>query len=110
MGSKHTALIDTFLLSVSRHPKDLGLYYKSPTGRVQSTEGWWISFGLPGLGDVTGVLPDGRAIYLEFKVGRDKLRASQNRFSARIKSLNAVYIEVRSVEEAIKELEALCSH
>lgn len=107
MGSKHTALIDDFLISVSRFPR-LGCFWKHPSGTVQTVEGRWQKYGLVGSSDVIGVGPGGLFIGLEFKVGSDRLRPAQARFRARVMELGGAYYEVRDVPTILKHLEALC--
>lgn len=61
-----------------------------------------ITFGVPGQADISGILaPSGKRLEIEVKVGRDKMSEQQQKFAAMIRRAGGVYIEARSVEDAI---------
>ena len=64
------------------------------------------TLGTPGTPDVlVFVPPDARAIGLEVKVGRDKMRPSQIEWARRGAVVGLVVHEVRSLNEAIRHVE-----
>ena len=72
--------------------------YRQNTGTLWAG-GQPISFGCPGAGDITGILPDGRRLEVECKSPTGRQSAKQKEFEARIKENNGVYILARSVED-----------
>ena len=111
MGAAHTALIDSFLLTVSRFPR-LGRFWKHPSGLCESVNGYKIKYGLKGSSDVIGILGNGHGTFigLEFKVGADRLSEAQGNFRRMIQEFHGVYLEVRDTKIALKNLEELCQN
>ena len=72
--------------------------YRQNTGTLWAG-GQPISFGCPGAGDITGILPDGRRLEVECKSTTGRQSAKQKEFEARIRGNNGVYILARSVED-----------
>lgn len=72
--------------------------YRQNTGTAW-IDGQPVSFGYPGAGDITGVLPDGRRLEVECKSATGKQSAKQKAFQEKIETNNGVYILVRSVAE-----------
>lgn len=80
--------------------KPHGAYYKTNTGAFAGEHKGrkrFVRFGVPGLADITGVLPGGRAIYVECKVGKDKPSVDQKAFRAMVERAGAVYVLARSI-------------
>lgn len=72
--------------------------------------GDFVSYGLLGSGDILGCLSgEGRFVSIEVKTGGGVLRESQLRFRAALLKVGGVYIVGRSVEQVVKELEAVWS-
>lgn len=61
--------------------------------------------GTPGLPDIGGILPGGRALQIEVKAGRNKPTPEQVDFLARARAAGAVAFVAYSVDDVIKELE-----
>ena len=60
-----------------------------------------VNFGLPGSGDIAGILaPSGRALYVECKDGKGRQSERQKNFMAMIRSMGGVYVLARSADEA----------
>lgn len=67
-----------------------------------------VSAGIDGQGDICGLIgPGGRMLQVEIKAGKDRMRPSQYAFAAMIRRHGGLYIEARSVEDVIKELDTL---
>jgi len=67
-----------------------------------------VSAGIDGQGDVCGLIgPEGRMIQLEIKAGKDRIRPSQMGFRAMIQNMGGIYLEIRSVEQGLADLEKL---
>jgi hypothetical protein len=65
-----------------------------------------IDAGIDGQGDISGIAgPRGRRLEIEVKTGKDKLSEDQKRFRQMILSLGGIYIEARSVDGCIAQLE-----
>jgi len=60
-----------------------------------------VSAGINGQADITGILPDGRRIEIEVKIGRDKQSPEQISFQRMIEKNNGVYIVARDLEECL---------
>ena len=56
----------------------------------------------PGVPDIVGVLPGGRALYLEIKTDKGKLSEKQKNFLFNAQTSGAVATVVRSVEDVEK--------
>ena len=58
-----------------------------------------------GISDIIGILPDGRFLALEAKVGNNKVTVSQSGFLGRIQDSGGVARVVRSVQDVIDVLQ-----
>jgi len=54
--------------------------------------GRMVMFGLPGLPDIDGWMPDGRRLGIEVKVGKDKLRPEQQVVQALYRKAGCIYV------------------
>lgn len=76
-----------------------------------------VSAGIDGQGDISGIFPVhamgiknpwcpviGIRLEVEVKIGRDRMRDSQKAFRDMILGAGGIYIEARSVEQAMEEL------
>lgn len=86
--------------------KDRGIFaWRNNTGMA------WIGnhpirFGLPGSGDILGLLPDGKFLSIECKSKTGKQSDVQKRFQENIEQNNGVYVlaySVKDVEEALNQ-------
>ncbi|MDR0411958.1 MAG: VRR-NUC domain-containing protein [Treponema sp.] len=59
----------------------------------------FVRFGTPGMSDILGILPDGRALAVECKTANGKLSNFQSEFLDAIRHNNGVAIVARSVED-----------
>lgn len=69
-----------------------------------------VSFGYPGAGDITGILPDGRRLEVECKSTTGKQSEKQAKFQAKIEQNRGVYLLVRSEEELCQMLEPILNY
>lgn len=71
----------------------------------QTKTGRWINpSGVRGVPDICGVSPDGRAIFVEVKIGKDKLSQYQEFFRAEAEKRGAVYIVARTIDDVIEKI------
>jgi hypothetical protein len=77
-------------------------------GTAITDRGQWMSFGLPGMADLAGILRCGEigvALFIEVKSGKGRLSPQQKRFRDMAVAFGACYVEARSVEDAITGIE-----
>ena len=75
--------------------------WRHPTGTARSMDPPYhpISYGLPGSSDIVGMLPGGRFLGVEIKVGRDRQRDTQRAFEARVRQVGGLYVVVRDLDQ-----------
>lgn len=80
--------------------------FRANVGKFRMADGRWFDTGLPkGFSDLFGIRAgDGRAFFLEVKVGRDKLSQEQADFLHAMRQRGAIAAEVRSVQDALQAL------
>ena len=88
------------LLAVGSRP-DVRLW-RTNAGMARSLDGKRIiRLGIPGLTDLSGILADGRALFIEAKSASGRQTAEQQAFEAIVRKFGGVYLVARSVEEAL---------
>jgi len=65
-----------------------------------------VRFGIPGQGDLTGILADGRRLEIEVKAATGRQTSVQQSFQEMIERFHGVYILARSMEDVRRELAA----
>jgi hypothetical protein len=66
-----------------------------------------VTFGIPGQGDTSGVLaPTGRRLEIEIKTSNDRMSPEQMTFCEMVRRTGGIYVEARSVEEAVEAVRA----
>jgi hypothetical protein len=91
--------------------QSLGIYawrQNTGAGQYQDSSGQkrFVRFGIPGVSDILGILPNGRFLAVECKSETGKLSDSQAEFLAEIKQrggLTIVAHSFRDIESAIEE-------
>ena len=73
--------------------------YRTNAGGAKLASGGFIRLLPPGWSDITGVLPGGRALFIECKTTRNKPTADQAAFLARMTALGALAFVARSVAD-----------
>ena len=69
--------------------------WQNPTGTAMSMDlQRVIKYGFVGSADLTGIMPDGKRIEIEIKVGKDRQRESQKDFEKVIAGCNGIYFMV----------------
>ncbi|MEW6252368.1 MAG: VRR-NUC domain-containing protein [Planctomycetota bacterium] len=63
-----------------------------------------VRFGIPGQGDLTGILPDGRRLEIEVKAAAGRQTSAQRSFQEMIERFHGVYILAKSVEDVRQRL------
>lgn len=101
----HSDAVRLALLALS----DAGcLCWRNETGMFQDARGGKHRIGLPGSADIIGTTGTGRAIGVEIKVGRDRLRPDQAAWRDAWQSRGGLYLEVHPDRDGWKdELAAL---
>jgi hypothetical protein len=80
--------------------------WRANTGAAQMANGQFVRFGIPGQADLSGITADGRRLEIEVKSATGRLRPDQIAFGTMIRKFGGIYIVARSVEEAIRRLNA----
>jgi hypothetical protein len=76
--------------------------YRSNNMGRQLPNGRWINpKGVRGIPDISGTAKNGRSLYVEIKIGRDKLTPDQQRFQDEVRKRGGYCLEVRSVDEIV---------
>ena len=83
-----------------RYLKVCGIYHwRNNTGAVQIAPGRFMRFGKKGSSDIIGVLPDGRALFVECKSQKGRLSPEQKKFIDDVKNLGCLACCVRGWKE-----------
>lgn len=80
--------------------------WRANTGAAQMANGQFVRFGIPGQADLSGITADGRRLEIEVKSATGRLRPDQVAFGKMIRRFGGIYIVARSVEEAVRQVEA----
>jgi hypothetical protein len=76
--------------------------YRSNNMGRQLPNGRWINpKGKRGIPDISGCAKNGKALYVEIKIGRDKLTPEQQMFQNEVRRRGGYCLEIRSVDEII---------
>lgn len=97
---EHQKLVDDILFAVGSlpnvriWPRHVGFDYMRK-----------IKFGVEGESDLDGIIgPNGKRLSIEVKTGTGKLNAAQKRWKEMILKFGGVYVEARSVKDALDEI------
>ena len=93
--NRETALVQNCLIHLKR--QDI-FAWRNNTGTLW-VSGRVVSFGKKGSADIIGLLPDGRFLGIECKVGANKQNDKQREFQQQIESNNGVYLLVYTLDE-----------
>lgn len=74
-------------------------HWRNNTGAFRDDKQHLYRFGFKGSSDIIGVLPGGRALFIEVKRPTGRLTDAQKEFLARAHMAGALAFEARSVEE-----------
>ena len=74
--------------------------WRHETGLAYWPDGTPVRIGLPGSGDLIGVLADGRFLSLEVKTPTGRQTQQQQKFQKMVELFNGVYILAQSAEQA----------
>lgn len=107
-------LVRAVLLSWGAHPglriwrqnTGVGWFVAGKPARKTDPGAYPVRFGLPGQGDVGGILANGRRIEIECKVARGQQSEEQMRFQQMIEKFGGLYVLVR---DNVTELDAALS-
>src|SRR3972149_3844401 len=79
-----------------------GFYWRQNTGCFKGeyeSKPRFVRFGVPGMADICGVLPGGRALYIEAKSAKGKQSPHQIAFQAAVEGAGGLYILARSLDD-----------
>lgn len=99
----HDNLVKAILLAVGSRPdcrvwrQEVGLYRVGPSLTL-------VKIGVPGMADIGGIYRGGRVLQIEVKTGRSRLSHQQIRWRDMILGFGGIYVEARSVDDAVKAL------
>lgn len=98
---EHQKLVDDILFSIGSNPR-----IRIWTRQVGFDYMRKIKFGVEGEADLQGIIaPTGRMLSIECKTGKGKLNAAQKRWRAMVLKFGGLYIEARSLQQVIDEVE-----
>jgi len=104
-SSAHSELLDDVLYAVGRLP-DVRVWKRNVGLATPVHSSHPIYFGVEGESDLDGIIfPLGRRLAIEIKTGAGKLTGDQKKWRDMIIKFGGVFIEARSVEQCLKELE-----
>lgn len=78
-------------------------------GGVHKGKKWYVRFGRPGMSDIAGILPDGRALYIECKMPGKHPTKLQRQFLEDVKATNGVGFVVHSLDELADQMRGVAS-
>lgn len=82
------------------------ILFRYNTGRFKLEDGRWFDCGPPvGHSDLAGVMPNGRAVFIECKTATGKVRPEQVAFLEAMRKTGAIAGVCRSASEALALLE-----
>jgi hypothetical protein len=100
-----TDITQAILLALGARP-DMRVW-RCNTGRLLNPRtGRWVSFGLKGCADILGIMRGGRFLAIETKTPEGRLRPEQRAFRAMVEELGGLYVLARSVDDALRGVEA----
>lgn len=98
-------IMNRILLALGRHPRCK--VWRNNSGALPDETGRMIRFGLPGSADILGLLvPSGRFLAIEVKTPIGKQSDQQKRFQLMVERSGGLYVLARSVDDAVKAVEA----
>jgi len=107
MSGRGTALVKAVEAALSWR-KDVTIWRQNTGAVALKAPGEarrFVSFGLPGCGDLTGIGPRGVRIEIECKDGEGRPTKRQRAFGEMIRAHGGIYLLVRSVDDAIRQLD-----
>lgn len=95
---KHSKLISNVLFFLSLNKI---FAWQNNTGATKIGDAF-VQFGKRGSSDIIGILPDGRFLGVEVKIGKDKQKPEQIIFQERIERNGGVYILIYDIHDLIR--------
>lgn len=95
---KHSKLISNALFFLSLNHI---FSWQNNTGAAKIGDAF-VQFGKRGSSDIIGILPDGRFLGVEVKIGKDKQKPEQVIFQERIERNGGVYILIYDIQDLIR--------
>jgi len=109
MTTASTALVNSVEAAVRWRFRDVAVWRQN-TGAVKYKDAGgkprFVRYGKKGSGDLTGIGPRGVRIEIECKYGTGRPEPAQIEFAHVIRTHGGIYLVVRSVDDAIEQLDA----
>jgi hypothetical protein len=101
---RESFLVHAILKAWGAHPS-LRIWRQNTGGA--KINGYFVKFGTPGQGDISGILAGGRRLEIECKTERGRQSEEQVSFQLMIERFGGLYVLARSVEEVDTALAAV---
>jgi hypothetical protein len=98
----HQNLVRELLLKLNS--LQIGRFWNNPRGVAMTRSGTVMEFGVPGQGDISGILIGGYRAEIEGKTGSGRLSKEQIAFKNMIFIWGGIYIEARNIEDTVQAL------
>lgn len=102
-----TALMREVLVKLTERFHPEGVFLRRNVGVAVSASGSVVRFGQPGMADIEGVFR-GHHVEIETKSERGRQSPAQRRWQAAVERAGGTYLLVRTVEDAVAGIEAMC--
>jgi len=79
--------------------------WRCNSGALKNADGVWVKYGRKGMADILGILPGGKFLAIEAKVGRAKPTKEQHHFLGEIRRSGGVAILAHTLDDVLRELE-----
>ncbi len=80
--------------------------WRCNSGMLRGAGGGPVRFGIPGMSDVLGILPGGKFLAIECKVGKNKPTKAQQAFLELVKGYGGVAFVAYSLDDVIEAIGA----
>lgn len=75
--------------------------WRCNTGALKNADGVWVKYGRKGMADILGILPGGRFLAIESKIGKAKLTKEQHHFLGEVRRSGGVAILAHTLDDVI---------
>ncbi len=79
--------------------------WRCNSGALKNSDGVWVKYGRKGMADILGILPGGKFLAIESKIGRAKPSKEQRAFLEEIRVNGGVAILAYTLDDVIEGLE-----
>ena len=79
--------------------------WRCNSGALKNADGVWVKYGRKGMADILGILPGGKLLAIEAKVGRAMPTKEQRAFLDEVRVNGGVAILAYTLDDVIRELD-----